>query len=547
VLEAPKLIQAKARDMLRHYVDVVMPNAFKAQVVAASRRAAVRYHDALVAARDELVAEVQALDASLLTPEALDALDQQPPRTARLMRAYQNIDTVQNLDFAVVISPAHNDPPELERWTDPARQRAAIAEFKRPLHTRGPGDPVEIQTVAFLIVKSMLLTGFDAPVEQVMYLDRSIKEAELLQAIARVNRTAPNKHAGYVVDYFGVGEHLKVALAAYSSDDIDGALQSINDQVPILRARYDRVRHLFAQRGIEGFTTPEQQEACVRALEDERLRAAYEVALKQFLTSLDVVLPRPEALPYVADAKRLGLIQFRARRRYRETDQFDVDDYGEKVRQLIDDHVMALGVRQKIPPVSITAHDFSAKVAGLSSPRAKASEMEHAVRYHIRKHFDEDPAYFAKLSERLDEILNRLKEQWDQLELALADLVQEAKEGRQVDESGLDPATEAPFFGLFERELRETRALDRLPPELVEPLRQVTVEVVSNVRAEIAVVGFWGNAHAQDQLRGWIVRRLDEWWVEGVGEELFDLDRLGALADQVVELARANRRNLTRS
>ena len=70
--------------------------------------------------------------------------------------------------------------------------------------------------VAFLIVKSMLLTGFDAPVEQVLYLDRSIKEAELLQAIARVNRTASGKNVGYVVDYYGVGEHLKQALAAYS-------------------------------------------------------------------------------------------------------------------------------------------------------------------------------------------------------------------------------------------------------------------------------------------------------------------------------------------
>ena len=62
----------------------------------------------------------------------------------------------------------------------------------------------------------MLLTGFDAPMEQVLYLDRHIKEAELLQAIARVNRTATGKTAGYVVDYYGVAEHLKVALAAYA-------------------------------------------------------------------------------------------------------------------------------------------------------------------------------------------------------------------------------------------------------------------------------------------------------------------------------------------
>ena len=84
---------------------------------------------------------------------------------------------------------------------------------------------------------------------------------------------------------------------------------------------------------------------------------------------------------------------------------------------------------QKIPPVSITAPDFRSKVSGLRTDRAKASEMEHAIRYHIRKHFDEDPAHYTKLSEKLDEILEALKEQWDQLALALSDLVDEARQG----------------------------------------------------------------------------------------------------------------------
>ena len=83
----------------------------------------------------------------------------------------------------------------------------------------------------------MLLTGFDAPAEQVMYLDRHIKEAELLQAIARVNRTAHGKNAGYVVDYYGVAENLKVALAAYAAEDVEGAMTSIADQVPLLAER----------------------------------------------------------------------------------------------------------------------------------------------------------------------------------------------------------------------------------------------------------------------------------------------------------------------
>lgn len=540
VLEAPKMIAAKARDMLRHYVDVVMPNGFKAQVVATSRLAAVRYRDAFIAARDELVAEIDALEPELLTTEVLDAVDEQPPRIARLLRAYQNYDIIRALDFAPVISGSHNDDPALVAWSDPATQRATIAEFKRPLvdMPKEPGQPPE-HTVAFLIVKSMLLTGFDAPVEQVLYLDRSIKEAELLQAIARVNRTAERKHTGYVVDYYGVGEHLKVALAAYSADDVEGILASITDELPKLEARHQRVRNLFVARGIEQFVTDSDREACVAALADERTRASFEVLLKQFLTTLDVVMPRPEALPFIRDAKTFGLIQLLARRTYRDTDDFDVNDYGEKVRQLIADHVLALGVEQKIPPVSITAGDFATKVAALSSPRAKASEMEHAIRYHVRKHFDEDPTYFAKLSERLDEILTKLADQWDQLVLALGDLTEDVVGGRQADESGLDPTTEAPFYGLLEREVRTAREVDVLPDDVARTIRAVTVALTAHIRGEIVAVGFWQNAHAQDTLRRWVVQHLDSQMVDGT--DLFALDRVGVLADQVVEVARANR------
>ena len=287
------------------------------------------------------------------------------------------------------------------------------------------------------------------------------------------------------------------------------------------------------------------------ALEDERLRAAFEVALKQFLTTLDIVMPRPESLPFNRDAKFFGMVQVRARRRYREGDAFDVSLYGDKVRSLIDDHVLALGVEQKIPPVSITAPDFRSKVGGLRTDRAKASEMEHAVRYHIRKHFDEDPAHYAKLSEKLDKILEALKEQWDQLALALSDLVDEALKGRQVDSTGLDPQTEAPFYGLLGQEL-EAEATDRTelviqdaPPAELSPaqtavLRNATITLVAHIRTDIAVVGFWQNAYAQGVLRRWVVQHLDGQQVDGY--DLFSLDRLPEVADKVVELARGKPR-----
>ena len=179
--------------------------------------------------------------------------------------------------------------------------------------------------------------------------------------------------------------------------------------------------------------------------------------------------------------------------------------------------------------------------------------MEHAIRYHIRKHFDEDPAHYAKLSEKLDKILEALKERWDQLALALSDLVDDALKGRQVDSTGLDPQAEAPFYGLLGQELEaEATSISELvvqdaPPAALAPaqaavLRDATVTLVEHLRREIGVVGFWQNTYAQDVLRKWVVQHLDGQQVDG--HDLFKLDRLSELADRVVELAKANHSKL---
>lgn len=136
------------------------------------------------------------------------------------------------MEFSTIISSDNNDGPEWAEHTDRAKQDKAIERFKKPLLNKELGAEAEqteagTDPLSFLIVKSMLLTGFDAPIEGVMYLDRSIREAELLQTIARVNRTGYGKQFGIVVDYYGVANHLKAALAAYSDEDVEGALRSL--------------------------------------------------------------------------------------------------------------------------------------------------------------------------------------------------------------------------------------------------------------------------------------------------------------------------------
>ncbi|MBN1285625.1 MAG: type I restriction endonuclease subunit R [Anaerolineae bacterium] len=526
VLEAEELVTAKARDMLRHYVRVALPGGFKAQVVAVSRRAAVRYQAALERARDELVAEAAAIDPALLALDA-EALAARGEDAQTRVAARRRLDDVRRLEFAAVISAERNkDPKAWRRWTDRANVDRHIADFKKSFAHE---DPAQCSPLAFLCVKSMLLTGFDAPVEQVMYLDRGMRQHDLLQAIARVNRTADGKEHGLVVDYYGITRRLEEALSVYSAEDVQGALTGLRDALPALRDRHARALAVFEARGL----SLDDEEACVAALRDPKLRAEFAARLKLFLASIDTVLPRPEALPYLPDARRLGWINRAAANRYRDL-QLDLDGMGEKVRALIDASIRARGVDPKTPPVSILDPNFIRVVEGHPSARARALEMQYAVQYHISTHLEDDPVYYRKLSERLRAILERFKDNWDALEEELPALVAEIRQGPpQREEYGLD-AVQTPFFHVLLDAAGAGGAGRR------EALAARTVELVEHLRQEIKVVDFWRNLQAQNVLRGWIVRSfLDEY-------DLAPFDAQGAVADLLVDLARRHHEALVR-
>ncbi|WP_421621737.1 type I restriction endonuclease subunit R [Alkalilimnicola ehrlichii] len=531
IFEAPLLIQEKAADILSHYVTHILPNGLKAQLVAYSRRAAIRYYEALNEARDELLQAAMALpvedkhlnDTQLMT---------RPVRVKAAIQAWRYRDRLKALDFAVVISGSHNDDPGWARWSERGAVEQHIQRFKKPLvHD----DPAKADPLAFLIVKSMLLTGFDAPIAGVMYLDRPIREAELLQAIARVNRTGHRKTHGMVVDYFGVANHLKEALAAYSEEDIDGALQSLQDEIPLLRDRHLRTVDVLRQRGVDSL---EDVEEAVQALADERVRAEFTVKLKEFNESLDDVLPRPEGLEFVNDAKQLAYIHALARNRYKDAPPLG-RDVGNKVRKLIDDYVISLGIDPRIPPVQLTDADFDKHVGRQVGDRAKASEMEHAVRAHIRKHLDEDPVKYGRLSERLEELLQQLDGQWDEQVEGLGDLIRQLRDDVAVDGEALPdlPPHAAPFW----RELIQSAGADPEQPdeELSRRMVQATEELVSVIQDEIVVPDFWKPSHIPDQerLKGHIFERL-------VNLDVVSLDEVEPLSERLFDLARANHSKL---
>jgi type I site-specific restriction-modification system R (restriction) subunit len=208
-------------------------------------------------------------------------------------------------------------------------------------------------------------------------------EHTLLQAIARVNRTYTGKSRGFIVDYYGLSDYLTEALEMFSSEDVEGALKDLKDEIPRLKATHTRVMGHF--KGLD----KTDMDACVLSLEDEDRRQQFEIDFKKFAKQLDIIMPDPAARPYLADLKFLGKVNHGARNRYRDS-QLDLAGVGEKVRRLIDEHIRATGVDPKIPPLDLLATDFKQRLQEHKSDRANASEIEHAIKHHIEVNLEQD-------------------------------------------------------------------------------------------------------------------------------------------------------------
>jgi type I restriction enzyme R subunit len=371
-----------------------------------------------------------------------------------LMRIFPDRDLLNALQFAAIISPnpkaeQQDTRVDWSKWNNEGQHDHYIDEFKKPLRH---ADVQQSSTLAFLCVRSMLITGFDAPIAQGLYLDRSIKNHELLQAIARVNRLYSAKGNGLVVDYYGIAQNLKDALSAYREADVQGALASIQDEYPLLADRHRRVVAIFEAEHCD----LQDRESCVKLLKNPKIRADFEIKFKKFMESLETVLPRPEALRYIKDAQQLGVINLEASAVYRD-EQLNLINIGEKVRKLIAEHIDVLHIGERIPPVSIHDVHFEQKLRRYQSDENNAAEMEGVARDYITYHFaQEDPAYYNTLSVRLQAILDALSGNWSQTVEALDAFIKEITQPRQIDEKlKLDPRSEYPFFGILEEEVRK--------------------------------------------------------------------------------------------
>ena len=496
VAEAERRIEMIALDIAEHFKSKVKPNGFKAQVVAPSRASALRY------------------------AERLNAF---------------------NVSAYPIITTSPNDGPEFAVARN-LNQEQMTSAFVDP-----EGEP------EILVVVDMLLTGFDAPVEQALYLDRGLREHGLLQAIARVNRRFSHrpdnvdteKPHGLVIDYHGVSRDLEAALETFEWPDVKDSMEELKEEPgPAIEAAAVRAESYFKGRDLDNewdcvavFAPDDSSEGEFKADLFERFNADY----RELGRLMDRYLPDPGAEPYVNRLARLTVIRAYVKAHFLRDTDLDWSDIGAKVKKLIDERIDA-EVRELMRPVSILDQDFEAKIEQLPHDEARASLMEHAVRAQINERLGENPAFFTTLSEELDRIIRELRERL--IDAAEACRRMAKLRGQVMSEAdiaaqyGLSPVAFAVCELLAAGDGNETAGIARAteiegayrPAPDVE-VAAVAREVESAIERHRDVIDWQSNLEVQREMRRDIKRQLRD-----TGD--YTEARLDELAHLIVDVAR---------
>lgn len=503
VLEAKMRVDKISKDIVKHYFENIFDNGFKAQIVASSRLAAVRYKESIDNALKEHIQEYE-------NSENCD------PERLKLMKFLKSV---------ARITWENNELPQIVRIAKEAKRDLGHdnVNFKSKFNYDNPNSGI-----AFLIVKDMLLTGFDAPIEQVMYIDKRMTDHTLLQAIARVNRVEKGKEVGLIVDYFGITHHLKDALDAYSADDLDleNVFLDLSVEIPKLKIRYKKLIELFQNKGVNeieeyvNYQIDNQAkriailEKCLICLEDVKFRADFGVKFRLFLESMDILFANPSAKDYIPPMKAFGHIHARALYRFRDT-SINIRGAGKKVQKLIDDYLLSVGIDTKIPPVEVTSEEFIKVMEKDDNPRSKASEMEHAIRKHCKVEYDKDPAFYKKMSEKLEEILHKFEDNWDEQVRFMVELRKEFQDRHDKTSKGNGLGKNyQPFYDLL---LDIVELDDETLEDNNSKLAGTILEIVNEISKESSIVGFWNNAHRIKVLRS----HIDDILIDANIDELY--------------------------
>ncbi|QNP81960.1 type I restriction endonuclease subunit R [Agrobacterium tumefaciens] len=393
LVKHPHRIELIAYDIWTHFKQYARPDGFKAQIVAIDREAVILYKQALTKViAEDLKAEGMDPDEALARADAMSAC----------VYSINQEDSKPSED-------AHKQAIRTElkaHYLDAEAEKLAKKAFGRK------GDDPQ-----FLIVCDKLLTGFDCPIESVMYLDKPLKEHGLLQAIARTNRVSDaKKRNGLIVDYIGVSGHLEEALSSYRADDVKNAMRDLDDLRNQLRAVHSAVAALMKplkRKASDKDALKAEYDAFVKLLGTEDKWFDFKAKARSFIALYETLSPDPSVLEFTADLKWVANFLLYGTQHFEKRQAFDQMNYSEKIREMLEKHLEATGLSVTVKLRHITDpkfwEDFDPTAKTEEDLMTAAIRKTTELRKTVTERIDDSPHQYGKFSERLRQLLEKLE------------------------------------------------------------------------------------------------------------------------------------------
>lgn len=351
-------------------------------------------------------------------PEGLKAMIVTPDREACIQYKNQLDKLIDTEASQVVISSSANDEYEFkQKWAvDKDQQEKIVEKFN------DSDSPLK-----FLIVTAKLLTGFDAPVLQTMYLDKSLKDHTLLQAICRTNRLFPNKTFGRIVDYFGVFDDTAKALA-FDEESVKAVitnLQELRDKLPEWMEKC--LSHFTGiDRNIEGFEGLQIAQDCINTNEK---RDAYAKDFSSLTKLWEALSPDPVLNPFQKDYKWLSQVYISVKPASDDNGRLLWHALGAQTTALIHEHIHVSGINHEMEEMILDAGVID-NLMNKKDPK-QADKVLKILISRLNNHGD-NPT-FKQLSERLEEIRDKAEKGLINSIEFIKELCQIAKETLQAE------------------------------------------------------------------------------------------------------------------
>ncbi|MRH77716.1 HsdR family type I site-specific deoxyribonuclease [Spiribacter sp. C176] len=400
----PKRVELIAFDLWNHFKSYAMPDGFKAQLVAYDREAIVLYK--------------KALDAIITQDLVKEGMSEAEARSES-----------ETYTACVYSRSQEDDKPSEDHYKSAVRENLvawyaddkAEDKIKKDFKTRYAKPHI-------LIVCDKLLTGFDAPAESVMYLDKPLKEHTLLQAIARTNRVADaKKKNGLIVDYIGVSHHLEDALSSYRSEDVQNAMRDLESLRNELRAAHRVLLAYTKDIKRHGGNLKVEYDALVKAIGSEDEWILFQRKVRNFVTLYEALSPDPAVLEMSQDLRWFANFMLYGRQVFDKKESFETGDYSEKIRSMLEDHVHVTGLSTIVKLRSVIDgefwNDFDQVGDDEDSQRSAALKKTTELRKITEAKLAENFHQYAKFSEKLKELIEKM----DDSQLSWADKLKSAE------------------------------------------------------------------------------------------------------------------------